>query len=242
MPLLDHFHPPMTPRHGWESFHSNWATRIADVLNDKWLPSEFLAEEYTKSGARLEIDVATFDEVSGLVPTRNGPSTATLAAPAYSAPHPARSVPVTFADTYEVRIKTTVGDARLVAAIELISPSNKDRPEERAAFAAKCASYLKEGVSVMIVDVVTTRKANLHAELLRLLAAPPGADLPAEAELYAVSYRPVSRAENTEIDLWPAACAVGEPLPTLPLHLVHDLFVPVNLEESYMEARRRRRL
>lgn len=35
MPLLDHFHPPLHPRHHWESFHSNWATRLADALNDQ---------------------------------------------------------------------------------------------------------------------------------------------------------------------------------------------------------------
>src|SRR4051812_36501793 len=45
MPLLDHFHPPPHPRHHWESFHSNWATRLADELNERWLPPEFMAEE-----------------------------------------------------------------------------------------------------------------------------------------------------------------------------------------------------
>src|SRR5207249_521883 len=64
MPLLDHFHPPVHPRHHWESFHSNWATRLADVLNEKWLPPEFLAEEYTHTGTHLEIDVATYEQTS----------------------------------------------------------------------------------------------------------------------------------------------------------------------------------
>src|SRR4051812_7259154 len=81
MPLLDHFRPPLYPRHQWASFHSNWATRIADALNRRWLPPGFLAEEYTTSGARLEIDVATFDEhLTGK--DRNGPTTTTLVAPA----------------------------------------------------------------------------------------------------------------------------------------------------------------
>jgi hypothetical protein len=31
-------------------------------------------------------------------------------------------------------------------------------------------------------------------------------------------------------------------LPTLPLHLTHDLLVPAELEETYMEACRKRRL
>jgi hypothetical protein len=62
MPLLDHFHPPLHPRRHWESFPSNWATRLADALNDRWLPPEFLAEETTHAGGHLEIDVATYQQ------------------------------------------------------------------------------------------------------------------------------------------------------------------------------------
>ena len=84
MPLLDHFQPPVHPRHHWESFHSNWATRLADALNEKWLPPDFLAEEYTHSGTHLEIDIATFEQnstPSGSLP--NGNVAATLAPPAW---------------------------------------------------------------------------------------------------------------------------------------------------------------
>ena len=52
MPLLDHFRPPLHPRHHWESFHSNWATRIADALNDQWLPPEYLAQRGNGSHER----------------------------------------------------------------------------------------------------------------------------------------------------------------------------------------------
>lgn len=61
-------------------------------------------------------------------------------------------------------------------------------------------------------------------------------------ELYAVAYRPVLRQEKPEIDLWTAPVAVGQPLPTLPLRLTGDLFVPVEFEPAYQEACRRRRL
>src|SRR3712207_3900845 len=82
MPLLDHFRPPLHPRHHWESFHSNWATRLADLLNER-LPPEFMAEEYTHGGTRLEIDVATFERPSACPgPLPDGPATATLSPPA----------------------------------------------------------------------------------------------------------------------------------------------------------------
>jgi hypothetical protein len=78
MPLLDHFRPPLYPRHHRESFHSNWATRIADALNER-LPPEFMAEEHTSAGARLEIDVATYQEQGAVTaPRPNGAATATV--------------------------------------------------------------------------------------------------------------------------------------------------------------------
>jgi hypothetical protein len=130
---------------------------------------------------------------------------------------------------------------RLVGAIELVSPGNKDRTEERQAFIAKCASYLHQGVSVVVIDVVTTRHANLHNELLRWLNAPAGL-LPNDAHLYAATYRPVLRGETPQIDVWAERCTVGAPLPTKPLRLTGDLFVPVELEATYQETCRQRRL
>jgi len=60
MPLLDHFHAPLEERYPWDSFHSGWATRIADQLSER-VPAEFLVAEHTHSGNHLEIDVATFE-------------------------------------------------------------------------------------------------------------------------------------------------------------------------------------
>ena len=57
MPLFDHFHPPLYPHHHWESFHSNWATRIADGIA-ALLPMEFQVEEHIHAGVGFEIDVA----------------------------------------------------------------------------------------------------------------------------------------------------------------------------------------
>ena len=45
----------------------------------------------------------------------------------------------------EVRTLATDTGPKLVAAIELVSPGNKDRPAERRAFAIKCASHLAQG-------------------------------------------------------------------------------------------------
>lgn len=242
MPLLDHFHPPLYPHHHGESFHSNWATRIADGIAAV-LPSEFQVEEHTHAGPGFEIDVATYEGQAG----RAGHSAAeggvaTCAAPAYAPPVPDATLPTIFPDTFEVRIFNTTAGLTLVAVIELVSPGNKDRPTERRAFAAKCASYLAQGVSLIVVDIITNRRANLHNDLMRLMEAAPDLDFPPEVSLYAVAYRPVRRSDQEAIDLWRRPLTLGAALPTLPLRLTGDLFVAVDFESAYVEACRRRRL
>jgi len=240
MPLLDHFHPPLYPQHHWQSFHANWATRLADAIQTQ-LPPDFQVEE-NSPGANLEIDVATYEkDVVSSGALRNGPA-ATQTAPAWAPPAAAQTMPALFPETFEVRVFSTVAGLTLVGAIELVSPGNKDRADERRAFAIKCASYLYQGVSLIVVDVVTSRRANLHNETMRIMAADAQSQMPDEMSLYAVAYRPVRRQERAEIDLWPATFTVGDPLPTLPLRLTGDLFVQVDFETAYQEACKRRRL
>jgi hypothetical protein len=151
-------------------------------------------------------------------------------------------MPAVFPHAFAVQVFNTTSGLTLVAAIELVSPGNKDRADERRAFAAKCASYLYRGISLVIIDVITSRRANLHNETMRLMETAPATHLPDDTWLCAVAYRPVLRQERAEIDLWTAPCAVGQPLPTMPLRLTGDLFVPVDFETSYQETCRRRRL
>ncbi len=239
MPLLDHFHPPLDSRYPFESFHSSWATRLADALNDV-LPSQFIAVEQTHAGSRLEIDVATF-ETGEPPPRSNGATVVTTLPRVWTPPAPPVTIPALFPDAFEVRVYSTSGGWTLVGAIELLSPSNKDRPEEREAFVSKCASYLHQGISLILIDIVSNRRANLHNELADLLNAPQSR-FPDTVFLYAVAYRPVLRQERPEIDIWPETCAIGAALPTLPLRLTGDLFLPVNFEATYHETCRRRRL
>jgi len=236
MPLLDHFRPPISQQHSWESFHSNWATRLADLLNEA-LPPEFLAEEQTHAG-RLEIDVATYE--TGPSAHSNG---VVLLEPKTWAPSVATAtIPLVFPDTFEVRIFHTNDGMTLVAVIELISPSKKDRPEERKAFATKAASYLHQGVSLILVDVVTSRSGNLHNDTLDRFSSGADGRFPKSVELYASAFQPQLRGDAAEVDLWLAPLKLGDTLPTLPLRLTGDLFVPVDLEASYSEACVRRRI
>ena len=59
MPLLDRFHPLLTPARHWEAFHSRWASSISDALNRDLPSGRYFAEPQLSVGGRIEIDVAT---------------------------------------------------------------------------------------------------------------------------------------------------------------------------------------
>jgi hypothetical protein len=240
MPLLDHFHAPLAPRRRWESLHVNWAGAMADVLNESLLPEGYFAEEHAHLGPRVEIDMATFAE-SPADPAGEA-STATLPVRTWTPPAPALVLPAAFPDRFEVLVFESEGGATLVAAVELVSPADKDRAAHRRAFAVKCASYLCRGVSLILIDIVTSRLANLHNETMSVLGHGDAFALPPAVSLYAVAYRPLVRGGAEEIDLWPSPLAVGQALPVLPLALNAELCLPLDLEATYTAACQRRRL
>jgi hypothetical protein len=94
----------------------------------------------------------------------------------------------------------------------------------------------------MIVDIVTSRQANLHDELMALLGHTEGFAFATPTPLYATAYRPAHRSERNEIDLWREPLAIGRDLPMLPLAVRGLGCVPIDLEGTHMEARKRGRV
>jgi hypothetical protein len=241
VPLLDHFHPPLSERRPWESFHSTWASTLADVLNRDVLPPGYIALEQVHAGAAIEIDVATFSERAA--PGRpDAGGTATAARPVWTPAAAPLLLPAVFPPGCTVEIVSTEGARTLVAAIELVSPGNKDRTEKRRLFAAKCATYLSRGVGLIVLDAVTNRQGNLHNEMIDLLGLDAAFRLPPEASLYVVAYRPLSEGGHGRIETWPSVLAVGQALPTVPLSLEAEHCLAVDLEAAYGEACQRRKV
>jgi hypothetical protein len=206
------------------------------ALNQGGLPPGYFAETQVHFGSRVEVDVATLHEsqTASLSGTNGGvavePGTATQVL----------LMPAIFPDEIEIQVIQSSGGPTLVGAIELISPRNKDRPEARRAFAAKCLAYLQTGVGLLIVDIVTERHANLHDELIQLCNQDDRYRFPAAASLYSVAYRPVrtdAAGDQIEIRLFPIR--VGQALPTMPLALRGGPTVVVELETTYTTARQR---
>ena len=152
MPLRDHFRPPVESQHSWDELHGGWPAVIVRQLF-RILPEGYAAAPRVHLGAAFEIDSSAHEEVG---PTPPKP-TLTLDAE------------LPDQDEYEVRVYDARHDRRLVAAIEIVSPSNKDRPESRRVFVAKVAALLQRDVCVSIVDLVTIRQFNLYADLLELV-------------------------------------------------------------------------
>ena len=234
MALRDHFHAPLSIRRHWHSFHNAWATAIAIDLNTH-LPEGYFAEPNVQFG--IEIDVATLQEPPDFLSngSSNGNAMAPVLAgvtPGLTPPAPMQTIPFqTTTDTVEVMIFSTDGGPTLVGAIELVSPANKDRRTHRDTFVSKCETYLRQGVGLVIIDIVTNRKKNLHNELLKRLV---GTDAHLSAPLYAVSYRVVERSGETNLDLWPEPLTLGHPLPaTIPFWLRGGIYLPLSLHDTY---------
>jgi hypothetical protein len=134
---------------------------------------------------------------------------------------------------YEVCVHDNERGRRLVAAVEIVSPANKDRPEHRRAFVAKCVALLEQLVSVTIIDLVTTRNFNLFRELLDMTGQAVQFWESDPPPLYAVACRGTKKDDSWLLETWAHTLTLGQPLPTLPLWLADNLSVPLELEASY---------
>lgn len=232
MPLLDHFHPPLSTWRPWHSVHHAWCTKISDDLNAR-LPRGYVAMPNVQYN--IEIDVATFEEGhrSGSAEVAQGASaTAVVCRP-----------PMTFqslrfplvTDVVEAVVYTEEeGGLTLAAAIELVSPANKDRPDHRQVFVSRCETYLQQGAGLMIVDIVAKYRANLHDELIERLDDPAARRI--GEPLYVASYHPVTRQDDSCLDIWQQPLQIGQPLPTIPLWLKGGLCFDIDLQKTYEQT------
>ena len=99
MSLLDHFHPPLSNERRWESFHSSWATMIADALTERWLPPNYIAEEHVHLGPSVAIDVGTFEREISEEGAAGAGAVATVSPKLWAPPAPDAVLPSVFFQT-----------------------------------------------------------------------------------------------------------------------------------------------
>jgi hypothetical protein len=236
MPLRDHFRPPVSKKASWEGFHGMWPASIVRQLR-RQLPPGYVAEPRVHLGTLMEIDVGTLE--ADVVPRAGGQAgNGGAATAAWTATAPVVAVETDPPDEYEyeVRIFDLERERKLVAVIELVSPANKDRPESRQAFVAKCAALLRKGIALSIVDLVTIRRFNVYAQLMEFIGHPDRTMSNEEPPIYAASCRWVTKGTRARLEAWSHTLVVGQPLPTLPLWLREDLVFALDLEQSYEQA------
>jgi hypothetical protein len=132
MPLRDHFRPPLDLIASWEGFHGQWAAVIVQQLR-KQLPAGNVAEPRVHSGLQIEIDVAAFEKDDASPQWRMTEGNGGVSSAPWAPAAPSVTVETTLPDydEYEVRIFNARRGRHLVAAIEIVSPANKDRPDHR---------------------------------------------------------------------------------------------------------------
>lgn len=242
MPLRDHFRSPLDDLHSWDELHGMWPATIVRVLNEI-LPEPYFAAPGIHLGTLYEIDVGTYrDPLPGSksVKTGNGG----IAVATYIPPKPTITLEphLPNQDVYEVRIYDSRRNRRIVAAIEIVSPSNKDRPETRGTFVSKVAALLKHDVCVSIVDVVSTSDFNLYAELLNFFDSNDPALGEEPSLIYVATLRFRYEDRRRMMDNWYHPLSIGQVLPTLPIWLTESLAVSLGLEASYEETCRTLRI
>lgn len=188
-------------------------------------------------GRNFEVDVCTFslDGETGSGSTEGGPGLATTL---WAPPEPTLTLELdpTEIYEYEVLIFDHQRGRELVAAIEIVSPANKDRPETRQAFVSKCAALLQKKICVSIVDLVTVKHFNLYCEVLDVFCLSDPAFVLDPPLTYAITCRSHNLPTRPRFESWAYPMAVGQPLPVLPIWLNNDHAVSLDLELSYQQT------
>jgi Protein of unknown function (DUF4058) len=233
MPFRDHFRPPVSKRHSWEEVHGGWPMMIVQKLAPL-LPDGYQAAPRVHLGSYFEVDIGAFenDDAPRVRPQVAGEGGA------LTVPEAELSLETDSSDVseYEVLIYDVQQEKRLVAAIEIISPANKDRPAHRNNVVSKCAVLLKQGVCVVLVDIVTIRNDNLYVQLLdHFELTDPGMN-ENDRGVYAACCRTRRTETKAVFDFWRKPLKLDVPLPTLPLWLTEEFSIPLDLEASYEDT------
>jgi len=209
----------------------------------KVLPEPYFAAPGVYLGSLFEVDIGAY-RVSKPAEQNGDLTNGGVALATYAPPKPTLTLEPALPnqDVYEVRIYDGRRNRRLVAAIEIVSPSNKDRPDRRANFVTKVANLLTNGICVSIIDIVSTMNFNLYSELMDSVHGVDPALGEVPPPMYAVTLRTRYEDRRKMMDIWYHPLAVGQVLPTLPIWLRESFAISLDVESSYEETCRTLRI
>jgi hypothetical protein len=236
MSMKNHFEPPLSNRGSWEGFLGGWPALIVMQLH-KFLPEQYVAEPRVHLGSGYYQD-DTDSEVEILSVDPDSSNERGVATAVWAPPQPTLTLELDPTDfhEYEVLIFDRTRGRELVAAIEIVSPANKDRPKSRLAFKSKCAALLQKKICVSIVDLVTVMHFNMYCEVLEMFDETDPAFQPSPPSTYAVTCRSVDLGERSRFESWSYPLSVGKSLPVLPIWLDSTHAISLDLEQSYEQT------
>jgi hypothetical protein len=230
MPLHD-----WTERGGWDGMHHLWITELLRWVKPR-LPEGYRAYIGTApllavGASRERPDVAVREWHSA--PQAQSEQPDGSAAPEATDFEPDIEVAVAAIDPGTALFVESHG--RLVAAVELVSPRNKDRPVARSAYLSRYLGYLLEGAHLLLVDV---HRRPLDFSFADGIAAELQIEQPVCPPPFAIGYRVGEAAAEGGhlLAIWRRPLTVGEPLPAIPLPLTVETGVSVDLEQTYLRA------
>jgi hypothetical protein len=231
MPLHD-----WTELTGWDGLHQIWIVELLYWVKPR-LPPGYRA--YVGTTPTFAVAAPPEDRPDvGVHGVLSGPPSAPDTAPqetAAGAPteEPDQEIAVASLETSSALLVERQG--RLIAAVELVSPRNKDRLAAREAYASSYVGYLLKGIHLLLVDV---HRLPLRFSFADRIAAELRMVQPSCPAPFAITYRVGERAPGggKYLGIWRRPLALGAPLPTVRLPLSLHETVTVDLEQTYTRA------
>lgn len=226
----------MTPIHDWSRvdpglfhhFHQRWTIALSDAFNAGGLPDGYYALIEQRTGL-VEPDILSLH----LPATGHGNGQDSGGVAVATAPPRTRFVMQTDETAYSLKANRIVVYhplGEIVAVVEIVSPGNKRSRVALRDFVEKAAAYVNKGVHLLVIDLFppTSRDPQgIHPAIWNELHEEPF-ELPADKRLTLAAYAagPLKTAYVEPV-------AVGDVLPSMPLFLAGERYVPAPLAETY---------
>jgi hypothetical protein len=223
------------PIHDWtrlepgdfHHFHQRWIQDIAAALNSGVLPPDYMALAEQVTGRPIP-DVVRLHACTQ--PADPGGIAVAVSPP--SARVVSRFERINYAKRAD-RVVIRHGRGTVVAIIEIVSPGNKDSRNAVRAFVEKAADILNQGINLLVIDLFppTPRdpygihKAICDEFVEEPFEAPPGK--PFIVASYIGDDIPTAYVESV---------GVGDALPSAPLFLSPERYVPAPLDATYEQS------
>lgn len=223
------------PIHDWtrvdaglfHHFHQDWTVELCRTLNAGLLPPEFTALTDQQTGGPIP-DVLTLHrglKNEGKRETGGGLAVAT-------APPKARFVDQVEEDTYARRanrIRIHHRHGQIVAVIEIISPGKKNNRNALRAFVRKASDLIWQGIHLLVIDLFPPSERDpqgIHKAIWDEIADHPF-ELPPDKPLTVAAYQAIPT-KTAYVE----PVAVGDDLPSLPIFLTEENYVPAPLDPT----------